>query len=348
MNVNQRGRKNEGMLTLEESWWGSLLAEEDRYQERFEDRYPSVRLEGRSALPLAAPAVAPTEAYWCGGPEHGSLAQIEVDWLQARRLFDADQSLEVQVNGYNRGGLLVEAPGLHGFVPVSHLVDLSSELHENQREAVLGAYLSATLDVKIIECDPERGRVVFSERAALAGAGRRNQLLSQLSPGECVQGVVTNLTDFGVFVDLGGVEGLVHVSEISWGRVRHPTDLLKIGEQVTAYILQVDRERARIALSLKRLCSNPWEHVELRYHTGQVVEAVITSLASFGAFARLEDGLDGLIHLSEMGLAVQSAPGPALQPAGQPLPLCEGQQVTVRILNIDPQRQRLGLSLVLD
>ena len=348
--MNQRQRKPvEGALPLDESWWGSLLTDEDRYLERFEDRYPPYAEPAahsparRSAEILSSPKSHSSYQYAsdCGPAAITVEAGENIappNWERVQYLFDADQSLTVHVSSYNRGGLLVEAEDMHGFVPISHLVDLNCEVEEGQRDEALSAYLDQTLDVKVIECDPARGRVVFSERAALASAGRRNQLLNELQPGECVEGLVTNITDFGVFVDLGGVEGLVHVSEISWGRVRHPTDLLKVGDTVTAFIIQVDRDRSRIALSLKRLCSNPWDQIDLRYHTGQVVGATVTSLAAYGAFARLEDGLDGLIHLSEMGPTV-SAPNEVVQ---------EGQQVTVRILNIDAQRQRLGLSLVVD
>jgi small subunit ribosomal protein S1 len=150
---------------------------------------------------------------------------------------------------------------------------------------------------------------------------------------------VTNITDFGVFIDLGGVEGLIHVSELSWGRVRHPADMVEVGDKLYAIVLQVDKERARIALSLKRLNTNPWETAEQRYKPGQIVEAVVTSIVPFGAFARLEDGLDGLIHISELTVPGQS--GGIIQR------LAEGQSLQVRVLNVDAARQRLGLSLKL-
>ena len=161
-------------------------------------------------------------------------------------------------------------------------------------------------------------------------------LLKNLAPGSCASGTVTNITDFGVFVDLGGVEGLVHVSEISWGRVQHPSEVVSLGEQVIVYVIQVDPKRARVALSLKRLYPNPWETAEERYFPGQIVDAVITSIVPFGAFARLEEGLDGLIHVSEIAACDQSE-GFA--------PLQEGRRVKVRILHVDASKQRLGLSL---
>ena len=157
-----------------------------------------------------------------------------------------------------------------------------------------------------------------------------------LLPGQCVSGTVTNITDFGVFVDLGGVEGLVHVSEISWGRVRHPRDVVELGETVQVYVIHVDRDKARVALSLKRLCANPWETAEQRYQPGQMMEAVVTSIVPFGAFARLEEGLDGLIHISEI-CPEENLPNPTDV-------LHEGQLVHVRVLHVDGAKQRLGLS----
>jgi small subunit ribosomal protein S1 len=182
--------------------------------------------------------------------------------------------------------------------------------------------------------------VVFSERAAQAASGSRNQILERLYPGQCVQGSVTNITDFGVFIDLGGVEGLIHVSEISWGRVRHPSDVLEYGQEVQVHVISIDSDRSRVALSLKRMHANPWETAEERYKVGQVVEAVITSMVPYGAFARLEEGLDGLIHVSEMGEDVGDARPEEL--------LVEGQHVQARVLHVDAIRQRLGLSLKID
>jgi small subunit ribosomal protein S1 len=312
----------EGPNTRDEAWWASLLADEDRFSN------PSSFKAGINQF------VEQKET-----ANHAAARPAVVDWEYVQRLFDEDETIELDVSGFNRGGLLVEGEGIHGFVPISHLVDVVSDLPEEEREQVLEGYTNRSLSLKVIECDPPRGRVVFSERAALTSTGQRNQLLRDLQPGNCVSGVVTNITDFGVFVDLGGVEGLVHVSEISWGRVRHPADIVQIGEKISAYVIQVDKERARIALSLKRMCCNPWETAEERYHQGQVVDAVITSVVPYGAFARLEEGLDGLIHISEMDVTSFDELEDRLH---------EGQIVQARILHIDSHRQRLGLSLDLE
>jgi small subunit ribosomal protein S1 len=314
---NQNHRTSEG-TNKDEAWWASLLADEERYG-------------NPSAFKASINQFIEKDV-----ANHAAVRPAVVNWDYVQHLFDDDETVELSVSGFNRGGLLVEEEGIHGFVPISHLVDVVCDLPDDEREVVLESYIDRRLSLKVIECDPPRGRVVFSERAALSSTGQRNQLLRDLQPGQCVSGIVTNITDFGVFVDLGGVEGLVHVSEISWGRVRHPADLVQIGEKISAYVIQVDKERARIALSLKRMCCNPWETAEQRYHQGQIVDAVITSVVPYGAFARLEEGLDGLIHISEMGLDSVIELEERLH---------EGQMIQARILHIDSHRQRLGLSL---
>ncbi|UCD43535.1 MAG: 30S ribosomal protein S1 [Chloroflexota bacterium] len=301
-----------GPQPLDESWWAAVLAEE----------------EGADS---ASGTQSQTET------PH----QAMVDWEEARKIYDSDETVILEVVDYNRGGLLVESDELQGFVPISHLVNIDcdpGDQTDEEREQVLSGYLTTSLSLKVIECDPARGRVVLSERAALFEPGRRMQLLENLQPGECISGTVTNVTDFGVFVDLGGLEGLIHVSELSWGRVRHPTEVLSVGEIVQVYVISIDQDRQRVALSLKRLNPNPWETAEIRYHSGQEVEAVITSVMPFGAFARLEEGLDGLIHVSEMSLGNE-----LVRPQEV---VVEGQHVQVRVLHVDAEKQRLGLSLI--
>lgn len=304
---------------MDEAWWESVLAEEKAQQ--------NVPSRPASQANPGGKGVSPRT----------SGEQAAVDWAYAMRLYELDEVVCLQVTGFNRGGLLVSGDKLQGFVPISHLVETPRDLEEEEQEDFLTSYVGKALQLKVIECDQERGRVVFSERAALAKSGSRNQLLHQLKSGECVVGTVTNITDFGVFVDLGGVEGLIHVSEISWGRVRHPSDIVEINEEISVHVINVDQERSRVALSLKRMVPNPWETAESRYHPGQIVDATITSIVSFGAFARLEEGLDGLIHASEMIPAEGE-----LDPKDL---LYEGQTIQVRVLHVDASKQRLGLSL---
>ena len=309
---------------MDESWWDSILTEEDGRDTGHPKR------GSRGSAPYGKTA----------SDRPTSLEPEPVDWDLAMELYDCDKIVELQVHGYNRGGLLVIGDGLQGFVPVSHLVDMPIDRPETEQEDCLKLYTGRLMQLKVIECDPARGRVVFSERAAQAQPGSRNILLQELRPGQCVNGTVTNITEFGIFVDLGGVEGLVHVSEISWGRVRHPADVVHYGDIIRVHVVNVDPERSRVALSMKRLCDNPWESAEERYFAGQVTEAVVTSLVPFGAFARIEDGLDGLIHVSEIN--------PEGPPANVAELLHEGQHVRVRILHVDAARQRMGLSMILD
>ncbi len=306
---------------IDESWWNALLAEEDKIDQ------VGTRGQGKTRESGDFDA-----NYSRKGGKTG-----EIDWLKVNEIYTKDQVITLEITGFNRGGLLVGGSGLHGFVPISHLLEINCLTDETEKEFLLSSYVGRTIGFKVIECDPERGRVVFSERAALAESGRRNLLFSEIFPGKRVCGIVTNITEFGVFVDLGGVEGLIHVSELSWGRVRHPSEVTKVGENVQAYVIQVDQDRSRIALSLKRLIPNPWEKAEERYHPGQVVNAVITSIVPFGAFARLEEGLDGLIHSSE--ISEEDADADTMEE------LVEGQVVQVRIINVNAARQRLGLSL---
>lgn len=308
-----------GPPPLDESWWEAVLAEDEAEMSSFPAR-----------------GIAPCISRATG--QNTISESISMDWEKAVQLYEQDQSVCLQVAGYNRGGLLVNGEGLQGFVPVSHLVDIQEQAGDP--EQWLKKYVNRSMLLKVIECDQERGRVVFSERAALAEPGSRNELLHSLHSGDCVQGAVTNITDFGVFVDLGGVEGLIHVSEISWGRVRHPADVVSLGQQVKVHVINVDQERARVALSLKRLFANPWETAEQRYFSGQVTEAVVTSIVPFGVFARLEEGLDGLIHISEIDLDKDvKSMNDCLQ---------EGERIMVRVLHVDGSRQRLGLSLRLE
>jgi len=260
-------------------------------------------------------------------PRPTKLSHPENDWDYVDRLYQRDEIIRLRVVGCNQGGLLVQGDKINGFVPCSHLLEGS-----NKKD-----YLQKLVSLKVIEYDPDRCRVVLSERAAQAKAGTRIKLLDTLEEDTCVPGEVTTLTDFGAFVDLGGIEGLIHISELSWGRVDHPSDVVSVGDQIEVYILNIDRQENKVALSLKKLCENPWETITDRYHPGQIVEAVVKNIVSYGAFVRLEEGVDGLIHVSELG-----GNGEGFSPWDV---LEENQKVVVEIIHLDPQEQRLGLSL---
>ncbi len=305
---------------LDEGWWSAVLADEVDQEDLDQDRAVH---ENAPAIPASQVDVSDT---------------AEVDWLRIQEVYDNDEVIVLVVQSYNRGGLLVQGPGVQGFVPISHLVDMPGGVSEEERFQKLTAYVNRSLQLKVIECEPSQARVVFSERAALAGEGRRKQLFQSLKPNNIVQGVVTNVTDFGAFVDLGGVEGLIHVSELSWGRVQHPRAILQVSQKVQALVLQVSEENSRVALSLKRLLPNPWETLGKRYKPGDVIAATITDILRFGAFARLEEGVEGLIHISSISLSPDQKD---LENILRP-----GQIVQVRILHIDVDRRRLGLGLV--
>ncbi len=316
VNKKQQEQGNE-MPVVDESWWESVLAEESRHPTHAPSRSqarPEPRAEGKT----------------------DETPKISPNWGQVKDLYQRDQIVDLKVTGCNRGGLLVEGPNLYGFVPFSHLIDMAGPVDLSEREKYLESYIGRTLRLKVIECVPEDGRIVFSERAAQAEPGKRSQLFHSLHSGECVTGNVTNITDFGVFVDLGGVEGLIHISELSWGRVIHPSQIVKMGQSVQVQVLDLSPERCRVALSLKRLSPNPWTRIGSDLSVGDVVPAVITSVLSYGAFARLELGVEGLIHASEMPLADGQAVKEFIE---------EGQHVNVRILHVDPSRQRMGLSM---
>jgi small subunit ribosomal protein S1 len=271
-------------------------------------------------------------------PEHFSdhPDTVQRDWDEMHQVMLRDAVIELPVIGYNRGGLLVEWRTLRGFVPASQLIDFpASSNHAIRRNALLSR-IGQFLNLRIIELNPDLNRLILSERAARVEAGERAHILECLEPGDTVSGYVTNLCEFGAFVDLGGLEGLIHISELSWGRVGHPGDMLHRGQEVTVYVLNVDRDGGRIALSLKRLHPDPWETVNQRYRIGETVEGTITNVVDFGAFACIEEGLEGLIHVSEL------AEGHFLHPRNV---VGEGQHVRARILSIDSNARRLGLSL---
>jgi small subunit ribosomal protein S1 len=240
------------------------------------------------------------------------------------------------ISGANRGGLLVEWNGLQGFVPASHLKVTLRNMDQHERTSELASRIGDSLTVRMIEVDAEQKRLVFSERAAWSETRPSSPALSRLHPGQVCHGVVSSVTSFGAFIDLGGVEGLIHISEISWDRVRHPGDVLAPGQEVEVYVMGVNPDQERIALSLKRLRPNPWSLAGANYQVGQILEGTVTNVVSFGAFVRIEEGLEGLIHVTEL------AEGNFLHPRNV---VREGDTVKVRVLNIDTANHRLGLSL---
>jgi small subunit ribosomal protein S1 len=319
----QKKKYTNVMPETDEGWWESVLAEEEQYQ--------------HAARQQATAKLSPVVDVQVGKKAETEAPPMpHVDWDAARKFYADDSILEIKVTGHNHGGLLVEKADLAGFVPFSHLVDLAGTEHDTDRDRCLDAYVGKTLKVKVIECVPEDGRVVLSERAALTPPGKRTELFHALHVGSQVVGKVTNITDFGVFVDLGGAEGLIHLSELSWGRVLHPRTIVSVGEEIKVQVLEISVERNRVALSLKRMIPNPWERATVDFPVGRILQAVVTSVLSYGAFARIEAGVEGLIHATEMSLAENRSPRDVLK---------DGQNLQVRVLHVDPAHQRLGLSL---
>jgi len=272
-----------------------------------------------------------------------SRAQMARDWHEAQSLLESQEIIERQVIGCNKGGVIVQVGKLRGFVPGSQLAasrvtdQPSANLDSDNRWAAL---IGQSIQLKFIEVDQKRNRLILSERAALRDwrKSQREKLLNELTEGDVCQGRIINLADFGAFVDLGGIDGLVHLSELSWRRVAHPREVVEVGQEVEVYVLGVDRERQRVALSLKRLQPDPWISIEERYQEGQLVEGVVTRLTKWGAFASIvgDEAIEGLIHVSELDEGPVVHPRDVIQP---------GQVITLRVIGVDRRRHRMALSL---
>jgi small subunit ribosomal protein S1 len=266
-----------------------------------------------------------------------SRARAERGWRDLEKLREQGGTVEGEVLEHNKGGLIAGVLGVRGFIPLSQVADLrraGDESVEQRLEAMKGRKVL----LKVIEINRRRNRLILSERAALQErrAREKERLLAELQPGERRMGVVSSICDFGAFVDLGGADGLIHLSELSWVQVPHPSQVLKVGQQVEVYVVGIDRENRKIALSLKRLQEEPWAQVSNKYQVGQVVGGKITKLATFGAFAEIEPGVEGLIHISELSDERISHPKQVVR---------EGEQLRLRVIKVDPSRRRLGLSL---
>lgn len=271
-------------------------------------------------------------------------AKMEQDWEFAEQQQANDSIFEALVSGANRGGLIVHIGQVRGFVPSSQIASTRRASGEGDEEYQrrLMALVGQTLKFKVLELDRRRNRLILSERAAEREwrKDQKEKLIDNLHEGARVRGEVSSLADFGAFVDLGGADGLIHLSELAWGRVQHPSEVVKIGDVVEVQVLNVDRERRRIGLSLKRLRPEPWQEFVSKHNVGDVVEAVITKLTNFGAFARVKElEVEGLIHVSELSDSHVDKPSEVVK---------EGDEVRARVIRLEPDRKRLGLSLRVD
>ncbi len=310
-----------------------------------DDGYWSSLFENEDSHLPPSPSLPPQEFNWTPINERidssfhwsdGGKPEVDESWQIAQDAFESEEILKLYVIDFNKGGLLVMWNGIQGFIPASQLLNFPQFHIERERLNALQKWVNKTVKLKIIEINAEKKRLILSERATLVQAQERNDLLGNIQVGDLLEGQVTNLTKFGAFVDLGGVEGLIHISELAWSRVTHPSLIVKPSQTVTVKVLKIDQKDGRIALSLKRLKPNPWETVHERYVEGQMVEGTISNVANFGAFVWLEDELEGLIHLSEL------AEGAFLHVRNV---VQKGDHVRARILKVDGVQKRLSLSL---
>ncbi len=263
----------------------------------------------------------------------------EKDWLYAESLLASGETFDGKIVGFNKGGLIIPVGQLRGFVPASQVsllrrIDSSGSTPEQR----WGSMVDEPITVSVIEVDRERRRLILSERVALQETREslKERLLDELSEGDVRTGRVTSLADFGAFVNIDGADGLVHLSEISWERIEHPREVLSVGQEVQVKVIGVDQERKRIGLSIRQLQEDPWVKNVENLKEGQLIEGTITHLTKFGAFARLDEDLEGLIHISEISEQRVAHPKEVLH---------EGDVVTLRVIKIEPERHRIGLSL---
>ncbi len=266
-----------------------------------------------------------------------SRALQEYDWKHAEELLESQQVFEGEVSSYNKGGAIVMVGKARGFVPASQLVSDEGRKEDDDDDR-FAALVGKTIQLKVIELDRARNRLILSERQAMRDYRRKQKakLLSDLQIGDVRMGIISSLAAFGAFVDLGGADGLIHLSELSWGRVQDPTEVVKVGDEVRVKIISVDRDRRRIGLSMRQLLPEPWTVVHEQYAIGQIVEGEITRLTNFGAFARVDGKLEGLIHISELSDQRIAHPKEVVH---------EGQKLKLRVIKIDPDKRRMGLSL---
>jgi small subunit ribosomal protein S1 len=258
--------------------------------------------------------------------------------------FEAGAIIEAPVIDHNKGGLIVDC-GIRGFIPISQIVDFPRRPQNDQpRDAAqeiaekLQPFVGRRLRLKILEVNRKANRLILSEKVALYEERRekRDELFSSLQVGQKVKGVVRSIAPFGVFVDLGGIDGLVHKSELSWNKVNNPEAGYKVGDEVDAEVIDINHERGRISLSIRRLQPDPWHSTVADFKVGDVIDGTVTKLVNFGAFVRVRDGLEGLIHISELSHARVTHPSDVVR---------EGQELKLKIISLDSERHRLGLSL---
>lgn len=266
-------------------------------------------------------------------------AQEEMSWENVEKMITEESVIDTKIIGFNKGGLIVAVGNLRGFVPSSQIsatrrAQSSGDTPEQRWQKMVGQAIS----VRIIEVDRERRRLILTERSTNteSRSSMKDRVISELEEGKTYTGKVTSLAEFGAFVNINGADGLVHLSELSWDRLAHPKDLLEVGQEVKVKVINIDREKKRIGLSMRALQDDPWKNRVEKFSVGQLVEGMITRLTKFGAFARLEGDIEGLIHISELSENRVEHPKEVLR---------EGETKTLRVIRIDGEQHRIGLSL---
>lgn len=265
-------------------------------------------------------------------------ARGEQGWRILEKYLEGNEPVKGTIIGSNRGGAVVEAEGVQGFIPLSQLIGPARELYVPGGEPPKEGFVGMEVEFKIIELNRRRNRAIFSERSALQAwkQQQKERLVKEINEGDVRRGTVSGISNFGVFVDIGGADGLIHVSELSWESVKSPGDLLSVGQELDVFILRVDQENLKIGLSLRRLTPEPWKMIEDKFQVGDVVNGKITKITNFGAFARIDGGIEGLIHISEISTETVNHPKDVVN---------EDDQLDLRIIRIEPERRRLGLSM---
>ncbi len=264
-------------------------------------------------------------------------ARLEEDWIRAEEMLRSGAIYEGKISAYNKGGLTVPFGRIRGFIPLSQIVGIPRGLKEEERRKRLAAMVGQTVGLRVVDVDRVKRRLILSQRRAHRAWQRilRKRLLDSLEVGQRRKGRVSNVTDFGAFVDLGGVEGLVHVSELSWRHVEDPREVVKVGDEVEVVVLEVNRSKGRVGLSIKQTQEDPWKTVKDRYRENQLVEGRILRVTEIGAIVELEPGVEGLLHASELVGAPDVKPQDVLRP---------GDTVLLKIMDISPSRRRIRLS----
>ncbi len=309
MSLKKNNCNDNSVPIVDDSWWESLLGEDSKYPFADNKTNNTYREEDDG----------------------------EIDWNLLEQYFYQDEVLKVTITGYNKGGLLVRGDKFKGFVPNSHLKEISQMKSNQDRMQALKQCVGQEMEVKVIECDQKTGKLILSERAAEKAPGCRLDVMDGLEIGSDVDGIVTNITKFGIFLDLGGVEGLIHVSEISWGKVHHPSEIVNVGDSIRARVISIDREKMRIALSMKQLLPNPWYEFSEKYLEGDVITVTITKVVGYGFFAEVENGIEGLVHISDIQSKDSTLSSDVMR---------VGEQIIVTIKGIDVENRRLSMGFI--